>query len=108
MLSKRSLEGYLMVDHRNSPGITEADLLTVPKERRGEFQAQRGLFESATIRCCHCGTMVILNPDRSRPRGYCSRCDHYVCDNPICSMQCNPLVKQIEEAQATTAQLLLF
>ena len=61
--SKRSHEGYLIVDHRaglgNKPG---------------------GVVESATITCSHCCAVVVLNPDRSRARGFCPKCDHYVCD----------------------------
>jgi hypothetical protein len=60
MFSKRSLEGYLLKDHRASGG---------------------GMFESATLTCSHCQRQVILNPDRSRSRGYCPKCDHYVCDD---------------------------
>lgn len=104
-LSNRSQEGWLMVDHRNSPGITEADLLTVPEHRRGEFQVTQQLFESPTLRCSHCGTMVILNPQRTRARGYCSPCDHYICDNPVCHQGCNPLMKQLETAQELAGRL---
>lgn len=59
MFSKRSLEGYLLKDNRASGG---------------------GMLESATLTCSHCQRQVILNPDRSRSRGYCPKCDHYVCD----------------------------
>lgn len=57
--SKRSLEGYLLIDHRANHG---------------------GVVETATLTCSHCQRQVILNPDRSRERGYCPKCDHYVCD----------------------------
>jgi hypothetical protein len=40
----------------------------------------KGNFESACIICHHCGNGIVLNPDRSRPRGYCRKCDHYLCD----------------------------
>jgi hypothetical protein len=42
--------------------------------------AGRGLFESPTFTCNHCEAVVVMNPDRSRARGYCRKCDHYVCD----------------------------
>lgn len=38
------------------------------------------VFESATVTCSHCQRQVVLNPDRTRERGYCPKCDHYVCD----------------------------
>jgi hypothetical protein len=59
MRSKRSLEGELTIDERGSGGK---------------------LFESPTVTCSHCQRVVILNPDRSRPRGHCWKCDHYICD----------------------------
>lgn len=65
-LSKRSLEGYLLIDHRAGDGM--------PGLRAGS------VFESATITCSHCQTQVVLNPDRSRARAYCPKCDHYICD----------------------------
>ncbi len=80
MFSKRELEGYLMIDHRAGPGITpemaresglDLPFISVPGGK---------LFESATILCHGCERMIVLNPDRSRARGYCPRHDHYLCD----------------------------
>ena len=59
--SKRSLEGYLMIDH-------------------SAINCRGALFESATLTCSHCQRVVVLNPDRSRERGYCTKCDNYLCD----------------------------
>jgi hypothetical protein len=59
MFSKRSLEGYLMKDHRAGGGP---------------------MIESATLTCSHCQFQVILNPARSRERHYCPSCDRYICD----------------------------
>jgi|SRR5882724_278217 len=79
MFSKRELEGYVLIDHRNSPGVSHE-------------QAQRGLvavpggtmLESPTFLCSRCQKTIILNPDRSRSRGYCRKCDHDICDG--CSL----------------------
>src|SRR5580704_4584568 len=57
--SKRSYEGELRIDNRVSGGT---------------------LRETPTITCSHCGDIVVINPDRTRARGYCPKCDHYVCD----------------------------
>jgi hypothetical protein len=65
LLSKRRHEGYLLIDHSNSPGIP----------------GRTGKLESATYTCSHCPRVVILNPNRSRPRGYCPGCNHYICDH---------------------------
>lgn len=96
MTSLRRHEGFLSVDHRNSPGISDADL--TPELRARGFTASRGLFEAPTVRCCHCGTIVILNPDRKRERHYCAPCDHYVCDQPPCITSCTPFERKVDAA----------
>lgn len=63
-------EGYIMVDHRASPGLPNNPLLG-----EGTF------FETKTMHCAHCGTVVIMNPNRTREREWCSNCDKYICDN---------------------------
>jgi hypothetical protein len=77
-LSKRDLEGYLLIDHTDSPGISAEvaaqagnDTLAVPAGMK---------FQSATINCSHCQVLVVLNPKRDRSRGYCPKCDRYICD----------------------------
>src|SRR5215471_638169 len=88
MSSKRRHEGYVIIDHRAGPGVPGemARFVGLPeKELRGGQ-----VFESATITCSHCCAVVILNPDRQRPRGYCRKCDHYVCDKPECALECTP------------------
>lgn len=96
MRSKRSQEGYILIDHRNSPGVREEDL--TPAAKRAGFLPATGLFESPTIRCCHCGTMVVINPLRTRARHHCQRCDHYVCDQYACITTCTPFEQQVDDA----------
>lgn len=76
MHSLRSHEGYILIDHRNSPGVSDA--IMVPQGLSPG--AGKGLFESATYTCPYCETVVIMNPDRSRPRAYDRKTDHYICD----------------------------
>jgi hypothetical protein len=90
-------EGLLTIDHRNSPGVSE-ELVRASGKNAPVIGAGQ-LFESPTITCAHCNTVVILNPDRTRPRGYCRKCDQYVCDNPACNAECNPLIKTIDILQ---------
>lgn len=85
MKSKRSHEGYLLIDHRSSPGTAKV--------------AEGTAFESATITCCHCGSIYVLNPQRTRERGHCRKCDQYVCDRPACNAGCNPLKKHFDDLQ---------
>jgi hypothetical protein len=70
-------EGYLMIDHRASPGISEEFARANPGFRA---VPEGRLFESATSTCSHCQRLIVLNPDRVRERGYCPKCNHYVCD----------------------------
>ncbi len=95
--SLRSTEGELLIDHRASPGLSSAFIeqarahgIVIQPVAAGET------YESPTIVCCHCGVEVVLNPQRTRPRGYCAKCDHYVCDHPICNRECKPLAQAID------------
>lgn len=78
MKTKRSSEGYVLIDHRNSPGITpefvRANNLDAPAVGAGVT------YESALVVCSHCGRDVILNPNRTRDREWCYTCDGYICD----------------------------
>lgn len=73
-----SNQGELLIDHRNSPGITpefmRANNLSGPCVGAGRT------FESGLKNCTHCGTDVIMNPLRVRERQWCMRCDAYICD----------------------------
>ena len=76
MTSKRSHEGYFLLDHRHSPGVPDSVVVAqgLPPG------AGHGVFESATYTCSHCEVVVVKNPDRSRERAWCKKCDHYICD----------------------------
>ena len=73
MSSLKRHEGYLLIDNRNLPALTGNGSLFDPV---GANQ----VYECATITCAHCNAVVILRPDRSRPREYCRKCDKYICD----------------------------
>jgi hypothetical protein len=82
--SKRKFEGLLVIDHRESPGIT-------PEQARGFGPAvgKGQLLETPTVQCVHCQRVVILNPLRTRPRHYCQKCDDYQCDT-CALLPCKP------------------
>ena len=89
-------EGHLLVDHRASPGIVQADLLTTSM-RMPEMPGGKQ-FEAATLTCCHCNRVVIKNPQRLRDRGFCRKCNHFVCDN--CSgKECTSVDKSLDYKQ---------
>lgn len=76
MSSLRRHEGYFLMDHTQSPGVPDEIVVA----QGLSFGAGRSFFESATFTCSHCETVVVMNPDRSRQRGYCKKCDHLICD----------------------------
>ncbi len=92
MQSKRRHEGYLLIDHRNSPGVPVGfggSCVAV-----GAGQA----FEAATITCSHCQAIVVLNPERDRERAWCAKCDHYICDGCGAARECVPFAKTLDLA----------
>src|SRR6202142_218659 len=104
MLTKRSLEGYMLMDNSQSPGVPDSVMVRDGLPRGSGFIK----FESATITCSHCETVVILNPDRSRPKGYCKGCDHYLCDNceakRFLGEPCYPWKARIEDLREEVAK----
>lgn len=91
-------EGYLLVDHRDSPGLPE-DLVHALGLPKGYG---KGRFEAPSKTCPHCNVVVILNPKRTRDRAYCASCDSYICDRCGAIMAatgvCKPFDKIIDEA----------
>jgi hypothetical protein len=72
-------EGYLYIDHRASPGIPEELAIKLNLDPQRVKGGQ--IFESATLRCCHCTVQVIKNPLRTRERYNCMKCGgKYLCD----------------------------
>jgi hypothetical protein len=74
--SKRSKEGYVMLDHRAANPV--ADEIMVKDGL--PVGAGKGLFEAPTYTCSHCQYVVVMNPQRTRERAYCRGCDSYICD----------------------------
>ena len=90
--------GLLTIDHRAGPGIPRETtdrmgLPPLPNDR---------LVEAPTYTCSHCPRVVVLNPGRIRPRGYCPKCDGYVCDfceaaRVTSGYQCNLTEKRADQ-----------
>lgn len=74
--SLRRHEGYLLIDHRESPGLTDEGT-RVAQLPPG---AGRGMFEAPTYTCSHCQRVVVVNPLRTRAREWCAKCDRIICD----------------------------
>jgi len=71
-----STEGEYLIDNRNSPGVPD-ELMVMQGLPSG---SGRGLFEEACYTCSHCQTVVVKNRQRTRPRGFCKKCNHVICD----------------------------
>ena len=113
MHSKRSQEGYILMDNRESPGVPDELLRTVGPEMPPG--AGVGMFEAPTITCSHCQQVLILNPLRTRDRAYCQKCDHYICDGCAAAMALSGVCKtfkqiidEVQEAAAKAAPLIIL
>lgn len=71
--------GYLIVDHRASPGLPEE---LAQRAGYDPLLCREGrTFEADTQTCSHCKTVVVMNPERVRARAHCWQCNHYICDS---------------------------
>jgi hypothetical protein len=99
MQSKRSAEAYVLIDHRNSPGISaefvSAHNLDAPAVGAGQ------VFESAITVCHSCSGDIILNPQRTRQREWCREHDAYLCDRCAFTRKltgsCVPFRKKLDD-----------
>jgi hypothetical protein len=101
MFLKSSREGYLMIDHRASPGLPDGFMRSLGLEG---FEAPEGkVIDGATLTCAHCGVVQVKNPGRTRERGQCFKCDDYICDGCSLKMKlghpCKPHVKTLDDAE---------
>lgn len=101
MKSLRHHAGYMIIDHSNSPGLKPSDVAHIPGAKAvGEGQ----VYERDVLMCSHCQRAIVLNPLRVRDRGYCGKCNHYVCDScetiRVRTNECVPMVKLIDQAQS--------
>lgn len=76
--TKRSHEGYLLIDHSASPGVSPE--LVRASGKPAPVVGEGKKFEAPVLTCSHCQAQMVLNPKRRRARAYCPSCDHYVCD----------------------------
>jgi hypothetical protein len=74
--SKRSKEGYMLLDHRAATPVPEEIMV----QQGLPSGAGKGIFETPTYTCSHCQYVVVMNPLRTRDREYCRGCDSYICD----------------------------
>ena len=101
--SQRSKEGYLFIDNRLGGPLSDEQLAAVAQlEQQGAYVTLAppgGALEAATITCSHCQVTFIRNPQRTRARSWCAKCDHYICDSPACNRECIPMKQVLDELQ---------
>ena len=107
MFSKREAEGYLLVDHTDSPGISAEQAASV----RSHLVVPGGTkLETATYNCTNCERMIVLNPLRTRERFYCQKCDGYHCDDCALITKvtgiCKTMKQVVEEFLARMAKAI--
>jgi hypothetical protein len=82
--------GYFLLDHRQAgvlpPGVCNP------------------LVEQATFTCSHCQFVVVMNPNRIRPRTKCGGCSHLICDGcaakKAAGAPCKTWAQVVDEALA--------
>ena len=98
--------GYLLIDHRFSPGVPED--IAIQTGFDPKLLGEGKMLESKTFTCSHCKTSVVPNPFRARERAICMKCSgHYICD--VCHFKSTlsdyshaPFEKKIEVALRET------
>lgn len=99
--------GFFEIDHRNSPGLTPADVAHVP----GGIAVPGGEhYERDAKQCSHCQATVILEPTRVRTRASCLKCGEYICDPceaiRVKTGACVPFVKRLDVAAEIAEQFI--
>lgn len=96
-MTLRAHEGYLLVDNRNNQGIDDAQMLAMGYP----VGAGKGLYESATYTCSHCNAVVVMEPARTRERGFCRGCSQRICDTCVAikaqTLTCKTMAQVIDE-----------
>lgn len=102
MKTLRQQEGWMFIENNHAP-VDDATMVAagyVPGSGRGRY-------ESATYTCSHCNYVVVIEPKRTRERGYCRKCDQRVCDGCAYIMaktfECLPMKKLADDVQEAAA-----
>lgn len=89
-------EGWLMIDHSNSPGIPE-DLARKWAAQGTIVKPGSSVLEAGSYTCVHCQVIVVKNKHRTRPREICRKCMAVVCDRASCVLECQPFEVLVEK-----------
>lgn len=97
MKSLKQHEGVIYIDNRINAGVPDEVMVAMGYP----VGSGHGVYESATYTCSHCHTVVIIEPKRTRERGYCRGCNRQICDGcnavKAKTLSCNSMEKIIDE-----------
>jgi hypothetical protein len=84
--------GYLLVDHRESPGVSETLIAQAQAAGYPVLNPGRGLHEADTYTCPHCQGIVVKSPRKTdHDRHVCLKCYGVTCGRPACVLSCRPM-----------------
>lgn len=96
-MSLRAHEGWMYCDNRNNQGISDEQMIAMGYP----VGAGRGLYESATYTCSHCSAVVVMEPKRTRERGFCRGCNQRICDACVAvkaqTLTCKTMTQIVDE-----------
>jgi hypothetical protein len=58
------------------------------------------IIDCDTLQCAHCGGHWEVVAGSGKLRGFCARCDGYVCGAPLCMAVCCPVEQRLENIEA--------
>lgn len=112
--SLSSHSGYLIIDHKDSPGIKPED---IPERLRSSTQPVGAgqVYETDVQHCTHCQRAIVLYivNKKNDIRDYCSYCHHYICRSCAKILKitgkCIPFKQVFDKAndQAQKGQIIL-
>lgn len=101
MITQRRKAGYLAMDHRESPGVSEADMHKNAPELK--VTAGRGLYETNIVHCGHCQKGLVVHPLLMIDLPYCHKCDAHICEacktTMVVTGECLPFSKIVDIVQ---------
>jgi hypothetical protein len=103
-------DGYIHIDSRFSPGVSDEFIRAAGLDPAKVPHAAEGkVFESGTLSCSHCQKHVAISATRTRARGHCKACNHYICDacnaDLFLTGQCQSMRKRLDLAREEAALL---
>lgn len=60
-----------------------------------------------TIQCKHCGHHYISVKGSGKLRGYCTKCNGWLCGAPACLLECSHFEKKLEQYEKGKINILI-